>query len=225
MSRSSLYLALLIASSTCGLASSVTQANDIGAGLKVGTNGVALELTFNLIGNINLRGGYSDLTYGDDVEDTDVTYDADLDMQGVFLFADWHPLDTSFRVSAGLYNYFDNEVTGDADPVAGTFTINGVTYSSSDLASLDAEIEFETVAPYVGIGWGNAVGDGDWSFSFDLGVLYIGDPDVKVNYSCTNPALCSAIDDDIQTEINELEDDVDDYEWWPVLNIGMAYKF
>lgn len=207
------------------LCSSAASQADTGVGVKVGTNGLGIELTYNIFEQINLRGGYSNLEYSDDVDTTDVEYDADFEMDGVFLFADWHPFDSSFRVSAGLYNFFNSELTGDAEVLSGTITINDVTYNASDLGFLEAEIEYDTVAPYIGIGWGNAVGNHDWTFTIDLGVLYLGSPDVDINYGCNVPALCDDIDDDVQAEKDELEDEAEDYEWWPVLNLGIAYKF
>jgi hypothetical protein len=39
-------------------------------------------------------------------------------------------------------------------------------------------------AGYLGLGWGNS-DPSDWMFSFELGVLFSGAPEVELNYSGT----------------------------------------
>jgi hypothetical protein len=74
-------------------------------------------------------------------------------------------------------------------------------------------------APYLGIGWGNAAVGKRVGFLFDLGVLRQGSGDVTLfsNFVLVDPA-------DIEQEIVELEDDIDDYELWPVISFGVAIR-
>jgi hypothetical protein len=48
------------------------------------------------------------------------------------------------------------DVTG-VPEVGGNYTINGRTYTASEVGSLTGKTHFNTVALYVGIGWGNPV--------------------------------------------------------------------
>ena len=200
---------------------------DLGVGLKVGTQGLGLELTYPLTETLNIRGGYYYFEFDEDLDDTDVTYDAELDLTNVSLLFDWHVFNGGFRLTAGLVSYSEGSFNGTAKPAAGaTYTFNGVTYSASDVTDVKASVEFGSTAPYIGFGWGDAVGSGNWAFMLDIGLINLDGADVAVDYQCNvGPAVCDPLGADIQAEIDELEDDANDLEWWPVINLGIAYKF
>jgi hypothetical protein len=88
--------------------------------------------------------------------------------------------------------------------------------------------DFGSLAPYVGLGYGRALSaDGHFSFLFDLGVAFPGSPDVTLDVTCNAPnaTLCAQLASDAAAEERELQDDADDYKYWPVLAIGVSYKF
>jgi hypothetical protein len=86
-------------------------------------------------------------------------------------------------------------------------------------------------APYVGLGWGNPVNHAHrLTFLFDVGVIYGGTPSVALNVTCGPAApqgtpLCTRLQQDAQGERRDLEDNVDLARWYPVVNIGLAYRF
>lgn len=221
MKKLTLIVGLMCFAATC----SATGDDELGVTLKVGSTGVGIDVSYSLFEKLNLRVGYSRFDHSSDVDDTDVTYDAKLTMSSANLLFDWHPFANGFRLSAGLSYYLDNEVTGRAVPAPGqTFTVNDAVYSLSELTSLQVRVEMQSFSPYIGIGWGNPVGDGRWSFSLDAGYTKIGPVDVGIGYTCVDPIVCASIAANVQAEIEQLEDDVDDFRYWPVLTIGLAYK-
>ena len=217
---------VLVALSWLLLAAQVSAETEFGVGLKGGTTGVGVELTLGLSRSVNLRGGYSVFQYDEDVEDTDVAYAAEFDMSGASLLLDWHVFRGGFRLTAGVMSYADNQLLGRATPSAvGTYTFNDTTYLAADVGSVEASIEFDRTAPYLGFGWGDALGDGRFSLILDLGVINIGKPDINLDYNCLNPTVCGMVAADIEAEIADLEEETRDYQWWPVINIGVAYRF
>lgn len=68
------------------------------------------------------------------------------------------------------------------------------------------------------MGWGGGAGSG-WSFFADLGVLFQGEP--EVSYRATG-AVAQV---DIEREKRQIEDDLDEYKLFPVLSVGVAYRF
>ena len=204
---------------------SAADSDELGVALKVGTIGLGVDLSYSLYDKVNLRGGYSRIDRKRNVNETGVSYKAELAMSSATLLLDWHPFANGFRLTGGVSYYPDNQVTGSAVPVAGqTLTVNDVVYDSSDLTSLDVAVELKSFSPYIGVGWGNSVGDGHWSITLDAGFTKVGPAHVGVGYTCIDPVLCASIDADVQAEIAELEDDISDFTWWPVLSIGFAYK-
>ncbi len=98
-------------------------------------------------------------------------------------------------------------------------------YTPEQIGTLSGDATFDEFAPYVGIGFGNAVADDvDLSFSFDLGLIFQGTPDVKLRSDGTaagNPVFVA----DLQDEEDDLQDDADKFKIYPVLSFGISYCF
>ncbi|WP_412852062.1 hypothetical protein [Ectothiorhodospira shaposhnikovii] len=201
------------------LATGTTAAADsrFGMAAKVGTTGLGLEGTVGLSERVNLRAGLYGFDYSKDFEEEGIDYDGDLKLRSAALLADWHPFGGNFRVSAGAYHN-GNELKGKAD---GSLDIGDNTYD----ASLDATIDWRSFAPYVGIGYGNAIRGSRWSFAMDAGVMFTGSPDVRLRGQVSDPALEDAFNDDLKREEDSLKEELKDVKYWPVLSLGVSYRF
>ncbi len=191
---------------------------------KASTLGLGAEMTTNITQTINTRIGFNVFSYDYEGSESDIDYDVSLDLFSAGVLFDWHPYDGGFRISAGvLYN--GNEASADGTPTDDEYTIGDEVYTAAQVGELDAKIEFNSAAPYVGIGWGNAVGkDKRWSFVLDIGVIYQGSPSIDLS---ANGVLASDADflADLEREEKDLEDDLDPYKYYPVITIGVSYKF
>ncbi len=194
---------------------------EFGLAVKGGTLGAGLEGTVGITETVNARVGFNYFPYNYTGTESDIEYDFDLTLLNVPLLFDWHPNGSGFRVSAGaMFN--GNNIDGKAI-FSGTIDINGTTYTAAEVGTLKSEIDFNTFAPYVGIGYGNAVGkDLRWSFALDLGVTYQGSPSVKYTTTGTNPAGLTA---DLNAEAESLESELGNFQWYPVIMLGISYKF
>jgi hypothetical protein len=209
-----------------GLASSVASA-DVGVLLKGGTLGAGVDVTKGVSESFGIRLQGNGLSYEDEFTESDVEYDGDIDLRSAGLLLDWHPFSGVFRISAGGY-WNGNEVSATGRPTGGTFEINGVTYPASAVGTLDGKIDFDSFAPYLGIGFGSAPkAKGGLSFSLDLGVLYQGEPNVSLTAVCgpIPPASCAQLQSDVAAEEAELREAVKDYKFYPVISIGIGYRF
>jgi hypothetical protein len=204
---------------------------DTGVGVKLGTLGLGVDVTRAVTDRVSVRGTLNFLNYDRSLTESDVDYDADLRLQSLGVLADWHPWAGGFRVSAGAFanrNRFDLR----AKPAPGsTVTLGGQTFDlGTQVESVDADLRFKRVAPYLGIGWGNAARNGNgWSFVADVGALYQRSPRATLTATCGPAAVNTPVCDDIQTraaqERVELQDSVDDFKWYPVVSVGVAYSF
>ncbi len=193
-----------------------------GLAAKGGTLGAGLEGTMGITETVNARVGFNYFPYNYTGTESGVNYKFDLTLLSVPLLFDWHPKGSGFRVSAGaMYN--GNKIEGSATASSGTYDINGTSYTTTDITKLSSDITFNALAPYVGIGYGNAVGkDKRWNFVLDLGVAYQGEPSVDI--TATGPQAAAA-ETNIKAEESQLQDALDNFQWYPVIMLGVSYKF
>jgi len=187
----------------------------VGFGIKVGTPGVGVEVSIPFTTNIGGRLGVNYYTYSYDTTQEGIEYDSDLTLFSIAGLVDWHPAGGSFRLTGGLL-YNGNELEGKAK---GDIKIGDNEYTD---AEVKAKVDFDDLAPYVGIGWDTSFGsERQWGFICDIGVIYHGTPSVSLKAEGTGPAL----ETDIEKEEDELKAAVDDYVWYPVITVGLIYKF
>lgn len=208
---------MVLAAFALPLCAGTAGAESVAIGAKAGTTGLGVEASWRLADSINLRGGYYAFDYGTDLEETGVRYDGDLRLRNAAVFADWHPFGGGFRLSAGGVQT-GNEFRGSAD---GDLDVGDNSYTGQ----LEAEVSWSGLAPYLGIGLGNATAGGRLSFSFDLGVMFTGSPEVRLDGTANDPALEEAFAEDLARERATLEDEVSDVKYYPVVSLGFAYRF
>lgn len=228
MKKTGLFLfAVVIVAGVLGLAATSALA-DVGATLKVGTLGVGADVTTRIAERVNVRAnlnyfGYSTSITGDEGEDGSggETVQPSLQLLTLGALLDWHPWAQGFRLSAGLYlNMNKMDMTAD---LSDTVEFNDREYTLSDVGGT---VDFNSLAPYLGLGYGNAVGaNGRWHFSFDLGVIFQGSPQVDLRATASDPALQVQLDADIAEEERQIEDDLGFFTIYPVISFGVSYRF
>jgi hypothetical protein len=201
---------------------------EVGVTASLGTTGAGFHLSMPVLEKINARVGLNGLSFSRDGNTDNVDYDFKLKMATVDALLDYFPMNGGFRVTGGIV-YNGNKIDANGRPSGnGTYTINGHVYPASAVGSLNGRIDFRKVAPYLGIGWGNAVAkDKGWGFSSDIGVLFQGEPKTSLtNNGCTASATdCTQIAADVAVENRSLQDEVSSFKAYPVLRVGVSYKF
>ncbi len=218
----------LIALAVLGLAVATSaNAADFGVYGTAGTVGLGGGIAGSFNSYFGARLGYTAFDYDvDDVESSDLSFDGTAELGGVQALLDWYPFAGGLRVSAGVMENARFEAT--ARPLQNTYTFDSVTYSASDIAQARGTAEFDSLAPYFGVGFGRTLSrDGKFAFTADVGVAFTGTADVQLNVTCAAAAaaLCSQIQGDVAAEQVELQNDADDIKYWPVLSLGVSYRF
>jgi len=190
---------------------------------KAGTLGLGGELTTGVTSDINARFGLNTLGFDFDDEFEDVEYDVDMDFSSFSALIDWHVFSGSFRVTAGLLS-LDHELGLDATP-GENVDIGGTEYTPAQVGTLSGDAEIDGVAPYIGIGWGDPMDRSKkWGLYCDLGVAFTDSPDVSLS---ANGTLASdpAFQADLARERKDIEDDLEPFQFYPVLSVGLYYRF
>ena len=210
----------------------LTQTADaaVGMGVRAGTLGYDIDFDVSLVPTLNLRIAYNGLNYDHTVNDTAVRYDGKLKISSFSALLDWHLLPGGFRLTAGAVASGPKiEIVGTPSG-AGTYQIGDNTYTASQVGSLQGQIKMgNSIAPYVGFGWGNVPkGVLPVTFLFDVGAIYGGTPDVSLTATCNAslpPAQCTQLQNDASVEIRKVQGNVSAIKWYPVVNVGIGIRF
>jgi hypothetical protein len=203
------------------IAAATFSAQAAGVGLRAGTTGVGGDVGWNLAPMLDARVGYSALSFGHTLNSTDVRYDAKLRLSNLNTFVDFSPFIGPFRFTGGLIannNKYDLAGTGTS------YRINGRTYSASEVGLSGTVKSGRSIAPYLGIGYGNVARLGV-NFYFDVGIMFMGSPKASLVASCGGSANCAQLRSDLNAEQARLQDDLNRFKYYPVANIGLTIGF
>lgn len=180
---------------------------------QVGTTGFTLGYAEHLNNYVNVRADASFFNYSRDFKAGSVDYAGKLKFSNVGVYADYFAVG-QFRVTGGLL-IGDDKVTARGTAGAGNDIPEG------EWAS--ATLKTKKVRPYLGLGWGlgKQVGKG-LSFTADVGVAY---GRFKTDYSVSEGLANYWGADRIQQERRDLDSKANDLKWYPVVRLGLAYRF
>lgn len=206
--------------STAGMSAS---AEVLAVAGRAGTLGLGAEVTKGFTQTINGRFGLNNYTFDKSGAKDGVNYDIDLELENMGAFLDWHPFRGSFRTTAGIVHN-GNGATLKAQS-ASTYEIGSQTYTGAEVGQLNGDLGFDTMSPYVGIGWGNAVDNkGRWTFGVDVGALFQGGAELQLS---SNGLLASdaTFQSNLENERQRAQDDLGELEVYPVVQAGLGYRF
>lgn len=228
--RNSLLAAGLVATIT-SFSSQAASVDGLGLGINYGAfAGPTLELSYPITDTLQVRGA---LSGGMEVSETDSTDGVDYDVTangGINRLAlDYHPFSNGFFLSAGYaINNFALDADGDVSNNE-TVTIGDTDYTATSNVLLKGKLDWDN-APTLSLGWGHSPAEG-LGFLIEVGAYFTGAPDVSLNGSgsvsdgTTTYDVSNEIAGDIRAEEKNLQDDVGDYDFLPMLQAGITYRF
>lgn len=194
----------------------------VGGGL--GTTGAGVQAQVELNDWIGLRGDYNVLQYS--VEDTydDVAYEGDLDMSTFGAYVDLRPFQNSFLVTGGMV-FGDKKLESIASPTTNV-DIGDQTFTPDQVGVLDMRADLGDTAPMFGLGFDTTFqGDGPFGFKLIVGAMFTDSPNIELTSRdgllSDDPTFIAEVE---QEELN-LEEDIEDFKVWPVLQAGITFRF
>ena len=211
----------------------VARAEGFSIGARAATTGIGPELAFGLGPHLDVRIPVGVYSYDDTFDKTGIQYDAKLELRNALLLADFHPGGGGFRISAGG-GWDDNrlKVSAPVSELVRRYRPDLVPFISGGTGTIHGEAKGSSFAPYLGLGWGSAAGGhggGRWGISFDVGVLYQGSPQVDLTtdlnvVSPVPPIVRSILDAATAEEEQRLERELEDYQYYPVIALGIVFR-
>lgn len=200
---------------TVGVVQALAQGNDsIAAGIQGNGTGFGPGIAYSVSPSFTVHGIGNSASFNYDRASDGLDDDFGLDLLSGGGILDYHPMQNGFHISVGaLYNGDETDLTS---------TAAGFAMPGNASANLRGDLEFNsTIAPYLGVGYDTTfTSRNNWSFVMRAGVLYQGDPAV----TATEPAG-PAPATDLTNDVDLIEDDLSLFRFYPVISVGVTYRF
>jgi hypothetical protein len=191
-------------------------------GITGGTLGIGPEATYRMSETVGLRANGTFFNFDRDVDSSDVTYNGKLKLQSFGAMVDVHPFGGSFRISGGA-RIGNNKVRLRATPTQNV-EVGDETYTPAQIGTLSGDVEANDFAPTLTLGWAGGLTPGV-KLGIEAGAMFQGSPKVRnlraSGSFASNPALLASLAE----EQREIEDDIDGFKVYPVLQIALGYRF
>lgn len=218
--RRTMTLAALMAAGTAAAGAAQAQ---VAIGGSIGTTGATVEAQVKVLPGLQLRGGYNYFQYEADDTYDDIAYEGDLDLNTLGAFLDFHPFGNSFMITGGAY-FGEKSLNLTGTPTSNV-EVGSQTFTPQQVGTLRMQADLEDTAPFIGLGWDNTFENPGIGFKFIAGAMFTGSP--QVNLTASGGTLSN--DPNFQTQLAQeeqnLQDDVDDYEVYPVVQAGLTFSF
>lgn len=198
--------------------------------LNFGLQGIGLDYGYKLNDKFSLRGGFMTLPisitdFDYEFDGTQTAVNANVNFTHISVKADYYPFkNSSFKLIAGFGYFLNNKADatiilteniyfgedGDGDG-NGDFV-----FTPDDIGRIDIGLDWTDFNPYFGIGFGRTVPNKSVGFGIDLGMFYMGSPDVSV--------IATGMLEDTSEEEAELEENLSEYAWLPQLNFRLSFR-
>jgi len=190
----------------------------VGIGVKFGTLGFGVDITGRINDLFSVRASFNGANANDTHDESGIDYDTEVDFGASGLLLDLHPFRNNFRLTAG---WMKNRTGADLLAVpAENITIGDTVYTPAEAGTISGDISFKDSAGYVGFGYGSAARKpGRVRFLLDVGALLQGKAEATLTSSS---GLVSP--DDLAQEEQELEDDLDNLSFYPVVAVGISFR-
>lgn len=202
----------------------IAAAEGFNVSARASTLGLGADVGYAFNDYVNLRVGFNNYTRDYDTTEDDIDYEFDLELDSTAIMLDYHPFGGTFRLTAGMLDN-KNELNGQAAS-NGDIEIGSTTYTSAEVGTLYSNVKLGDSNPlYVGLGFSQALGDAGWGFGFDVGMVLMGKPTLTLTPEGGSLTSDPNFQADLEAEEQAAQADLDDFENYPVIALGLTFQF
>lgn len=219
MSKEHLKAFGLIAAIAAAVSSpAMAEDGKIGVGVTGGTLGIGPEVSIAASDSVAIRGNATFLSVSRGFNSSDIDYEGTAKLGSYGLMLDYHIGGGGFRLSAGG-RINNNHADIKATPTAAV-GINGTVYQPAAIGTISGRGDFKSFAPALTLGYAGNLKKG-LKFGFEAGALFQGSARIK-SFDASGGGVLVA---DLEAERQSLQDDVDDFKIYPILQLSFGYRF
>ena len=217
-------LALLLAaaaSPACALP--IVSATGVTLGVTGGSLGVGPEITYRVNPLLGLRASATFLGFDAHGNVSDYRYDGHVKLRNFGGSVDLHPFANAFRLSAGVRSTDKNKVRF-VGMARTSQTFGNVTFTPDQAGALSGSIRTKDVSPLLTAGYAHTTLSG-FMFGLDAGVMFHGRPRVTDLVASGQLGSNPFAQAELARQEQRLRDRVDNYRYYPVVQLSLGYSF
>jgi len=234
-------LALLSAGLFPSMSVAQSELPRFGAGVKASTLGIGIEGATAVTKRSNVRFGFNFFDYDETKRKDGVSYTAAANFRSLELKYDQY-LFSGFHVSPGILLYNGNKVNATASVPAGqSFSLGNARYFSNQNSPIGGTGTLKAGkngAPMILVGMGNLLPRNERHFgmNFEAGVAFQGAPQTTLSLTgtacaisptagCVNAATDPTVQSNVRSEQDKINDDLKMLKYYPVVSLGLSWRF
>lgn len=190
--------------------------------LNIGTQGIGAAYTYGVGKQLALRGGINAIP----IKANDVfkisgfnsTSHVSADFYNLHVLADYTPFQqvSWFRVVGGFAYFFKANGNARISP-SDDYKYGDLTLTPEQIGYVDLNVDWDGLAPYLGIGLLRTFPKRKFNVNVDLGTYYLNKPEASI----LGTGLLTGND----SQTDQLQSNIKDYRWLPILQVNFNYKF
>jgi hypothetical protein len=220
-------LKITVAAATLTLAlatQAAAQSSSVAVGANIGTPGVGAQIQLQASDSVVLRADADWLSFSRDESYSGVDYDGKIKSTTGGVFADWHPGQGAFLVSAGAY-YGQRKLRLRAQPNSDV-TIGGQNFTPAQVGMIEGDAKLSKAQPFLGVGWDNTfTNEGGWGFRALAGVSFGDEPSVNLRSVGGTFSGDANFQARLRQEEAEVREDAKKYRYYPIVQVGVTRRF
>lgn len=194
----------------------------IAAQLNIGTQGIGLALNYGMYKNLAFRLGVNAIP----IKANDVfkisgfnsTSNVSADFYNVHFLADYTPFKQQawFRLVGG-FAYFIKANGNVRITPSDNYKYGDLTLTEDQIGYVDLNVDWQGLAPYVGLGFLKSFPKRKFNVNLDLGTYYLNQPEADI--------IGTGILSGNSSQSGQFQSNIKNYSWLPILQINFNYKF
>lgn len=227
--RNSIFLSFVfvLASAMAVNAQSAESAERFDLGIHGGTQGLGINGAYAFTNKIGLRLSTSMASFGySDVRSwsgNEYNLNMKSKVGNALLQAEYRPFNSpeearflqKLAITAGAAYFYKLKGTATGVP-SNNYALGDLTINKEDIGTINASTKYKAFAPYAGLAFRQMKLQQKLSLNVDLGSHYLSSPEVTL----TGDKLLSGNESNQAT----LENNLKNYRWLPVLQLGLSYQ-
>jgi hypothetical protein len=151
-----------------------------------------------------------------EISGEDLLVDTSIDFQNIDLKLSYHPFSNAFKIVGGI-GFFQSSNVNVFTTFKDNIVVGDVEFNAEDSGNLDMNFNWGSTSPYLGLGFGRAVSNKRFGFSFDFGTYFSSSPEITLD--------ATGVIEQTEDQETLLNESFESFKFLPYGSFRLSYSF